>query len=790
MDKHYNFKKEDKRMQDLWASLKLYTYDPQSSLPLYSIDTPPPTVSGTLHMGHIFSYTQAEIIARFKRMNGYHVFYPFGFDDNGLPTERLVENVHGIKAQDMTREAFNALCMATTAGYEHDFKRLWQSLGFSVDWSLQYETISPSTQAIAQKSLLDLYHMKKAYVKESPVLWCTHCQTSIAQAELDGLEKETTWYDLKFTCDDQHIAIGTTRPEMLYGCVALFVNPEDPRYKHLIGKTAKVPLYGHPVPILADQLALTDKGTGIVMSCTYGDSTDLIWAEKYTLPYRETLTHEGRLAPHVPELAGFCVHEARLKIIKLLEAENTLLKTTLKNQTYQTHERCGHAIEILPSMQWYIDILTDQDRFIKAADDINWYPFQMKQRYLQWVKNLKWDWCISRQRYFGVPFPVWYCTACGTVKLAETNQLPVNPLTSQPTSACPCGCTSFDPEPAVMDTWMTSSLTPLINQKWGSLQTDPRLKTPMGLRTQAHEIIRTWAFYTIVKSLYHTGDIPWRDIMISGFVLAKKGEKISKSKNNALTTPQALIAEHSADAIRYWTAGNKLGTDTNFEPHDLAIPKRLMTKLWHAAKFTFMHLQDYKPSFEPALMPIDGWLIEKGHDMLQSMQVTMAAYEMGLARHFIDDYFWKDYCDDYLELVKERLYQPEKHGQKERQSAQEALYQSFLMVLKAYAIYMPHITEAIYQEFYAKKESYPSLHQHQWAPKEHIDSDVLGFGSHIKKILIQARKYKSENGLSMKSEMPTLTINIPQKHSANLMATLSDLQGCTHAETLEIKFTN
>ena len=584
MEKYYDFARIEPQMQAFWKEEGIYKFDPSRKGPIYSIDTPPPTVSGSLHIGHLFSFTQAEIIARYHRMQGENVFYPFGFDDNGLPTERLVERETGIRAAELPRSAFIEKCSETAEKYEAQFRAFWESLGFSVDWDTQYRTVSPEVQKISQSLFLELVRDGRAYMKESPVLWCTECRTSIAQAELETMETETTFNYLPFVCGGETLEVATTRPELLFGCVCLFVHPDDARYRDFVGKTARVPLYDFDIPILTDDKVAPDKGTGVVMCATFGDSTDAAWYAEHHLPYRRVILPDGKLAPEVPYIGGLRVKAARAEILRRLQENGLLLRAEQLSHTVAVHERCGHPVEILPSRQWYIDILREKARFLRAADEIRWYPPQMKSRYTAWVENLKWDWCISRQRYFGVPFPVWYCADCGKPVFAAPEQLPLNPIETPYTGKCDCGCTAFVPETAVFDTWATSSITPQINERLGLNL------VPMSMRTHAHEIIRTWTFYTIVRSLYHTGKLPWRDLMICGFVLAKPGEKMSKSKGNALD-PERLIAQHSADVLRYWTAGAHLGTDTFFSPAELDTPKRFVTKLWNAAKFVFARLE-------------------------------------------------------------------------------------------------------------------------------------------------------------------------------------------------------
>lgn len=784
MEKNYDFELIEKQMQAFWEKEQIYRFNQNDAGEIYSIDTPPPTVSGSLHIGHIFSYTQAEMIARFRRMQGCNVFYPFGFDDNGLPTERLVERDESIQAKNMSRSEFIEKCIQTTGKYEAEFKCLWQSLGFSVDWSLQYETISADVRKISQALFLDLVKMGKAYTKESPVLWCTECQTSIAQAELDSRDIDSAFIYIPFTVDCKPLPVATTRPELLYGCVCLFVNPNDERFSNLAGKVATVPLYKYDIPILTDDKVSLEKGTGVVMCATFGDSTDAEWVAGHNLPYRKVILPNSCIADEVPYIGGLKIPAARKEIIRLLEENHLLLKSECITHTVSVHERCGKEIEIIPSKQWYIDILSGKERFLHAADEINWYPAQMKNRYIAWVENLKWDWCISRQRYFGVPFPVWYCRDCGKAVYADDVQLPVNPLETAYSGVCECGCNEFAPESAVLDTWATSSITPQINERFGL----PLV--PMSMRTHAHEIIRTWTFYTIVRSLYHTGKLPWKDLMINGFVLAKKGEKISKSKNNNGLDPDTLIASYSADALRYWAASARLGTDTFFAVDELSASKRFITKLRNASKFAISHLQDIDFTIKPQLMPMDRWMIERTNEAIMKAAMLLNEYEIGSARHEIDELFWKDFCDNYVEIVKERLYQPDIHGEEERHSAQYALYYALFSILKLYAIYVPHITEYIYQEFFRSFEQSASIHLLKWEKPKQPDEDILLFGKKLKEIVSNMRKYKSENNLSMKAEIDCLLIKTTAEQFEYFKQSEKDILACSRAKKVIISIEN
>ena len=784
LDKRFNLENE-KEIQKLWEEKEAYKFKGVDERPVYSVDTPPPTVSGKLHVGHIFSFTQSEMLVRYHRLKGENVYYPFGFDDNGLPTERLVEREEGIFAKDLPRSEFIEKCTATKDKYIKEFQDLFKRLGISADWDLGYDTINELSRKVSQRSFIDLVKKGKAYRKEMPVLWCPCCQTSIAQAELENKDVKSYFNYINFSVDNKDLEIATTRPEFLGGCVAIFVNPNDERYKDLIGKTATVPLYNNQVPIIADEKVAIDKGTGVVMCCTFGDQTDMEWQKEYNLPIKKVMQADGTINPEVAIIGGMKTLDARMKIVEELQKQGLLVKSEKIEHSVSTHERCGNEIEIINSPQWYIDILSIKDELIKAADEINWHPESMKTRYLDWVNNLKWDWCISRQRYFGVPFPVWYCKECGDVMIPEDKELPLNPLEHNPHGACKCGCKEFIPETAVMDTWATSSVSPFINMKYGE-DDERKFLYPMSMRSHAHEIIRTWTFYSIVKSLYHTGQVPWKDLMISGFVLAKKGEKISKSKNNAKMSPNDLLDTYGADMIRYWTASNKLGTDTWFDTKDIESSKRFMNKLWNSAKFVDMHIKDADLSEETELQSIDKWLISRCHETFEKYQQQMENYEMGLARQEIDKFFWNDLCDNYLEMAKERLYNPDNKYGDSQKAAQQTLATVFLEVLKMYSPFVPHITEYIYQELYKSKLKDELLSTSKFTELPY-DKKYIEFGDAMKKVVGDVRKYKTERNLSMKEPIEELKISTSLDNIRCLRDSILDIQSCTRAEHIDVE---
>ena len=758
LDKKYNSLEKEEKWLNYWKENKIYEFKPDQRK-VYSIDTPPPTVNGKIHIGHIFSYSQAEMIARYKRISGYNVFYPFGFDDNGLPSERLVEKEQGKKAHEIGRENFSKLCYETTDKYEAEFQDLFSKLGVSTDWSMHYRTVSPSTIKISQNSFLDLIEKGHCYHKESPALWCNECLTSIAQAELETKTIKTTFNYVNFETveDGEKFTIATTRPELMPAIVCVFVNPNDDKNKHLIGKTAHIPVINVDVPIMGDEKVAIDKGTGIVMCCTFGDQTDIEWWKKYNLPLKYIFTNDGKLIDSVPNYGGLKIKEARKQIVNDLQAGGYIVKIEELEHEVQTHERCGREVEYTVMKQWFIDIMSHKEDFLRIGNEINWYPSHMHNRYEEWVNNVAWDWCISRQRYFGVPFPVWYCKECGEPIFASKEQLPVNPLTdTPPVEKCSkCGCKEFIPESDVMDTWATSSVTPLINMKYGEKDNYESILKPMSLRSNASEIIRTWDFYTIVKSYYHFGIRPWDNVMISGFVMANKGEKISKSKGNSNVEPLDLIKQYSADVVRYWAASGRLGTDITYSEETLLRGKKLINKIWNVSKLIQMHLQDYQDKDFDDFEYVDKWILGNFIKMEKEYIKYLDNYEIGLALNVLEKFFW-NFCDNYIEIVKHRLYRPEEFGEKARYSGQRTVYMLLYKLLQDFSVFFPFITEEIYQDIYHDMKS---IHITEIKPLNYsFDNEMLN-GDLMCEIISAVRGEKSSNNLSLKTAVKELDID-------------------------------
>ena len=758
LDKKYNSLEKEEKWLNYWKENKIYEFKPDQRK-VYSIDTPPPTVNGKIHIGHIFSYSQAEMIARYKRISGYNVFYPFGFDDNGLPSERLVEKEQGKKAHEIGRENFSKLCYETTDKYEAEFQDLFSKLGVSTDWSMHYKTVSPSTIKISQNSFLDLIEKGHCYHKESPALWCNECLTSIAQAELETKTIKTTFNYVNFETveDGEKFTIATTRPELMPAIVCVFVNPNDEKNKHLIGKTAHIPVINVDVPIMGDEKVAIDKGTGIVMCCTFGDQTDIEWWKKYNLPLKYIFTNDGKIIDSVPNYGGLKIKEARKQIVNDLQAGGYIVKIEELEHEVQTHERCGREVEYTVMKQWFIDIMSHKEDFLRIGNEINWYPSHMHNRYEEWVNNVAWDWCISRQRYFGVPFPVWYCKECGEPIFASKEQLPVNPLTdTPPVEKCSkCGCKEFIPESDVMDTWATSSVTPLINMKYGEKDNYESILKPMSLRSNASEIIRTWDFYTIVKSYYHFGIKPWDNVMISGFVMANKGEKISKSKGNSKVEPLDLIKQFSADVVRYWAASGRLGTDITFSEETLLRGKKLVNKIWNVSKFVQMHLEDYQDKAFDDFEYIDKWILGNFIDMEKEYLKYLDNYEIGLALNILEKFFW-NFCDNYIEIVKHRLYRPEEFGEKARYSGQKTIYILLYKLLQDFSIFFPFITEEIYQDIYHDMKS---IHITEIKSLNYSFDEEIVNGNLMCEIISMVRGKKSSSNLSLKTIVKKLEID-------------------------------
>jgi valyl-tRNA synthetase len=785
--KQYDPRTAEIALQADWDATGLYHFQVEDGdRPVYAIDTPPPSVSGHLHLGHVYSYAHADFFARFRRMNGDNVFYPMGFDDNGLPTERLVERLRGVRAAEIGRSAFIRECLAVGEAAERDYEALWRRLGLSIDWRYTYRTIDDESRRVAQWGFLDLLRRGLVYRQQSPTIWCPECRTAIAQAELNDLERPTTFCTLTFGLDDGTLPIATTRPELLPACVAVFVHPDDERYGDLPGRRATVPIFGQDVPILADSAADPHKGTGAVMCCTFGDTADVAWWRAHDLPLIEAIDRDGRLTDAAAPFAGLTTEAARREIAAALARRGLLLDAQPLTQTVRVHERCDTPVEYLTGQQWFIRVLDHRAAFLDAGERIAWHPAHMSARYRQWVENLSWDWCISRQRYFGVPFPIWYCAACGEPALPDEADLPIDPTEQQPRHSCACGGTEFTPETDVMDTWATSSLTPQIVGRWLSDPALYRRVFPMTLRPQAHEIIRTWAFYTIVRSHYHAGQLPWTDVAISGWGLAPEGtEKLSKSRGGGPVGPIEMLDKHSADAVRYWAAGAGLGRDAVIDEDRIESGSKWITKLWNVTRFAERFLAGYAPPAEaPAgATTADRWLLARTGQLAAAVTRAFQQYDYATARSEIETFFWRDLADNYLEMAKKRLYD----GGEGYDGARFALYHALLTMLKLLAPLLPYVTDALYRALFAATEGANSIHVAAWprSSDRFDDAGALRAGEALRDIATAVRRYKSERSLSLSTELAALHVTAGDAALAEeLRGAVADLLSITRARAI------
>ncbi|MEM3405405.1 MAG: valine--tRNA ligase [Candidatus Pacearchaeota archaeon] len=778
IEEEYNSTKEEQNILKFWEENNIFKFNKKTKKPIFSIDTPPPTVSGRMHMGHAFSYSQQDFIVRYKRMNGYEIFYPFGTDDNGLPTERLIEKMYNIRAKDISREDFIKLCLDTLKNkliplYIQDWKRI----GISCDWNIIYSTIDDNSRRISQWSFIDLYKKGRVYRRDAPSMWCPVCETGISQVECQDKKVKTYFNRILFKVENEDVAIDTTRPELLPACVAVFYNPQDKRYKHLKGKKAKVPLFNFEVPILEDKRAEIEKGTGIVMCCTFGDQTDMEWQKAYNLEIKEAIKKDGRMSNICGRYSGMTIKEAREKILEDLKKENLLVEQRPIEHEVKVHERCGTEIEFIKTKQWFVKYLDLKNEMIKWGKELKWYPDFMINRYINWIKGLQWDWLISRQRFFGVPFPIWYCKNCNEIILAEEKDLPVDPLKSKPKKRCiKCNSSDFEPEKDVLDTWFTSSLTPRLAVEKMPKEIEDKL-FPMSLRPQASEIITFWLFNTVVKSHLHYNKKPFRDVIISGFVTLGR-EKMSKSKGN-IVEPEDVLKKYCADALRFWAASSKLGEDVEYQEKDLVAGMKFIKKIINASKFVFMNLKYIKKPKE--LNYIDRLFLNKLNLLIEKTTKNFENYSYSQVKLLTENFFWRVFCDNYLEIVKYRIYNGTKH---EKESAYFSLYNGLLTIIKIMAPITPFVTEYIYQKYFKKYEKEKSIHITKWPKKIKIKGNKND-EENFDKILEIISKIRQEKSLAKKSVKAEIILTLPKEDKKLIENCFNDFKAVVNAKEIK-----
>ena len=846
LPKRYEFKDKEKFWRDIWEDKGIYKrLKGKSRSASFVIDSPPPTVSGSLHVGHIFSYTHQDIIARYKRMRNFNVIYPMGWDDNGLPTERRVQNIFGVRIDNnipyikdldiykrkkelglknddslvINRQNFIEMCHKVTKKDEIVFKDLFRRMGYSIDWQDEYATIDNKSRYIAQSSFIDLFNKKHVYQSNAPTMWDVDFQTAVAQAEIEDREIKGAYHDLRFGIEDskQDLIISTTRPELLAACVGITAHPDDKRYKDLFGKKAISPVFFAPIPIFPSELVDKEKGTGILMVCTFGDQTDVIWWRENDLPLRQVFGSDGKILDirfsddkekngwvslnqklaniNARKIFDKNLNESKKIIIDLLkDPKNSStgkipLISDPKNILHPVrfYEKGESPIEYLSTRQWFVQILDKKEKLLEMGEKINWHPDYMSKRFSNWTENLSLDWCISRQRFFGVPIPVWYrldenkTIDFDNVILPNIKDLPIDPVIDTPPGFTenqrnkPKG---FIGEQDVFDTWFTSSMSPQIVSNWGIKNKEEMDKLfPMDIRPQSHEIIRTWAFYTIVKSLLHHNSIPWKNVVISGWILDPDRKKMSKSRGNVIT-PIDTIEEFGSDAVRYWAGSARLGTDTTYDESVFLIGNKLVTKLYNAAKFVLSH----DSSETNDINELDASFLQDLQKLIDEVTNCYDKFEFAQALQLSEEFFWNIYTDNYIELVKKRVFNSE--GE-EKKSAVTTLRIALSVLLRIYAPVLPSITEEIWSWCFAKETNTNSIHQSNWPnvlefkmfnPPENKDSLDVAI-----KTIRAIRKTKTANaiGLGKPVDSIKLIINTHQKNIlTKIMDDVSNAAGC------------
>ena len=764
-----------------WEADGIYRFDrtrPRSDV--YAIDTPPPTISGSLHIGHVFSYTHTDVIARFQRMRGKAVFYPMGWDDNGLPTERRVQNYYGIRCDPslpydpafqppdkpgkhvvaVSRPNFVELCLRLTSEDERVFETLWRQLGLSVDWSMTYATIDRHAQRMSQAAFLRLLERGAAYQLEAPTLWDVDFKTAVAQAELEDREQPGAYHRIRFhRADGPPVEIETTRPELIPACVALVAHPDDERYRSLFGTDVVTPLFGVSVPVRPHALADPEKGSGIAMICTFGDTTDVTWWRELSLPVRAVIQPNGALRPVTwgnpgwesrdapraqqayDQLANLSAAKARTRVVELLRESGDLIGEP-RPITHQVkfYEKGDRPLEIVTSRQWFIKTMAHREALIARGRELQWHPDYMRHRYENWVNGLAGDWCISRQRFFGVPFPVWYPIGPdGTVRydqllVPDESRLPIDPSNDVPdgyTADRRGAAGGFIGDPDIMDTWATSSVTPQIVGRWFD---DPDLFAgvfPMDLRPQGHDIIRTWLFTTVLRSHLEHNALPWGNAAISGFITDPDRKKMSKSKGNVVT-PAGLLDEHGSDGVRYWAASARPGADTIFEPGQMKVGRRLAIKILNAARFALMQAEPRGAITEP----LDRGMLSTLAELVTDSTAQLEGYEYARVLERTERFFWS-FCDDYLELVKSRRYgdfTPEAAA-----SANSAMLVALSALLRLFAPYLPFVTEEVWSWWRPG-----SIHRASWPAAEEVLEPIGGADAAAMDVFAQSQAALAE----------------------------------------------
>lgn len=772
--KDYDFKKE-KEWGKKWEDENIYKYIGDGSRPRYVIDTPPPYPTGAIHLGHVLNWVYIDMNARYRRQKGFDVLFPQGWDCHGLPTEVKVEETHNINKNDVSRAQFRQYCIDLTTKNIASMKADMKAMGYSQDWTREFVTMNPEYMKRTQYSFLKMYEDGLIYQGIHPVNWCPRCQTAIAFAEVEYSDNTTflnyvnfppavedSYDDIASSQEsgkqadpkDEGILIATTRPELMSACVAVVIHPEDERYTHLLGKYVEVPLSHQKVKIIADEEVDPEFGTGAVMICTFGDKTDVSWVQKYDLEIINAIDETGTLTAAAGRYEGMDLQSCKKQTIEDLDAEGYLLKQEQVDQNVGQCWRCKTPIEILVKKQWFVAVRDLIEKTKVAADEMKWVPEHMKSRMVNWADSMEWDWCISRQRIFATPIPVWYCKDCGKVILPDAEDLPIDPTVDKPKHACECGCEEFIPEEDVLDTWMDSSISPLSIAGWPD--EDYVNHFPSNIRPQGHDIIRTWAFYTTLRCLALTGQKPFDDIVINGMVFGEDGNKMSKSRPEFVVGPEEVIEQYGADSLRTWAANSVPGSDVIFDWKDIKHGYRFLRKFWNAFRFISMQIFDEEVSYEEVkdnLGPLDLWILSKLNNLNVTVDTAFAEYNFADTITSIERFFWHDFCDEYIEAVKYRLYTDV--SDESRKAAKYTLRTVVETSLKLLAPIAPFFTEEVYQYF-----SDESIHTSLWPEvyEELISEEMENKGETTVELIDEVRRFKSASKIPLNAELAEVNV--------------------------------
>ncbi len=743
LPKNYEFAAVEEKWRGTWRD-EDHFFDRNSHKLPFVIDTPPPYPTGNFHIGNALNWCYIDFFARYKRMRGYNVMFPQGWDCHGLPTEVKVEEINKITKNDVSREEFRRMCRELTLRNIEAMRLTLRRMAFSTDWSNEYITMRPEYYSRTQLSFLRMLAAGYIYQSEHPVNYCTRCETAIAFAEVAYDERNTQLNYFDF----DNVEIATTRPELLAACVAVATHPEDERYHNLKGKSLTVPIFGHTVPVIQDEAVDPAFGSGAVMICTFGDKQDVHWWKQHNLALRRAIDRRGKMTDLAGNYRGMSAPECRKAILADMKAQDILKRQEQLTQRVGTCWRCKTSIEILSERQWFVKIRPDE--ILKTAREIAWYPEHMFLRMENWVSQMEWDWCISRQRIFATPIPVWFCKTCGKMVVPDEKDLPLDPTLVKPKHPCrKCGSTEFNGEEDVLDTWMDSSISVLNVTGWDGSGI-PKI-FPAQIRPQGHDIIRTWAFYTILRSVALTGKRPWDQIVINGMVLGEDGYKMSKSRGNIIM-PEEILSKYGADALRQWAAtGAATGSDIMFNWNDVVAASRFQTKMWNIAKFVLLQLEkEGVDENAPVTALTDRWLLARLSDTTEKVTEAMEKYLFDDALRAIREFAWDVLADNYIELVKGRLYATDAS----RKGAVRALATAFDALLRMLAPFTPYFAEECYSYF--RPDS--SVHKQPWVTFTYDDPEARAEGDALAKVVAEVRKYKHDTGLALNAPLGKVTV--------------------------------